>query len=808
MTFSPSSLTIAAAFLLVASVTSPPRAAVNALGSSSTTAVVSGTSTYCGIVAGEPTQRIECYQNNRLVSVEPNTSFEAISGGSTFFCGLLSGGSAVLCWDTTAASFPPKRIYYRETVKLIDLTVGDDHVCALEVNTSIARCWRGGRNGSKFPSPPEAWQFRAITCGIGYACGILKNNSRVVCWGNNAAGAEIQGQFGDLTMLTLVAGVSHACGLASNGTLVCKGNNDYGQLVVPFNSAFEFSGIALGANFSCAVRQTNGLVICWGGETNRFEYDSDLVESVSFETIVAGSDVVCGLITWNLTVACWGAGWSNMSSYNLGSDLPLGMIIPGPCAKTQCSMCGTYPNSDTLCHGSGTICRSCQVELPIALPLPPRESPPSQNLQPPSSPGRSLNRLSLAFMIVGSVGVFVGACTVIYCLWAGVCGYLGKKTNESVQVQQEVAEASLDTTANVDPSAQHLKSVSYKGQSSGSLNHNITGSCSSKRIEKTEVFSLSELVAATNGFSPENKIGSGSFGAVYMGKLADGRLVAIKRGKTYMRTKKVQEKENAFGSELVVLSRLNHKHLVGLVGFCQDEDERLLVYDYMSNGSLHDHLHNTEAIGASSTILNSWKSRIKVALDAARGIDYLHNYAVPPIIHRDIKSSNILLDSNWTARVSDFGLSLMGPESDQEYVSSKAVGTVGYIDPEYYVMNVLTTKSDVYGLGVVLLELLTGKRSVFRIEDGSGPIGLVEYVRPQMLAGELMMVLDRRAEPPKTNEARAVELVAHTAVRCVSLEGKERPNMAEVVSDLERAYSLCEESHGSFTNPTFSIYSE
>ncbi|KAK3441999.1 hypothetical protein EUGRSUZ_B02249 [Eucalyptus grandis] len=795
----PLTVAAAAAFLLLASIASPPRAAVNALGSSSTTAVVSGTSTFCGILAGEPTQRIECYQNNRLVSVEPNTSFEAISGGSTFFCGLLSGGSAVLCWDTTAGGFPPKRIYYSATVKLTDLTVGDDHVCALEVNTSIARCWRGEKNGSKFPSPPKAWQFRAITSGSGYACGILKNKSRVVCWGKNAAAAEIQGQFGDLTMSTLVAGASHACGLASNGTLVCKGNNDYGQLVVPFNSAFEFSGIAAGANFSCAVRQTNGLVICWGGETNRFEYDSDLVEGVSFETIVAGSNVICGLITWNLTMTCWGPGWSN----NLGSDLPLGMIIPGPCVKTQCSMCGTYPNSDTLCHGSGTICRSCQVALPIALPLSPSESPPSQNLQPSSRPGRPLNRLSLAFVIVGSVGVLVGACTVIYCLWAGVCGRFGKKMNDSAQVQQEVAEAS-----NVDPSAQHPRSVTFKGQSSGSLNCDIVGSCPSKRIDKTEVFSLSELVAATSSFSPENKIGSGSFGEVYFGKLTDGRLVAIKRGKTNMRRKKVQEKESAFGSELAVLSRLNHKHLVGLVGFCQDEDERLLVYDYMSNGSLHDHLHNTEAIGATSKILSSWKSRIKVALDAARGIEYLHNYAVPPIIHRDIKSSNILLDSNWTARVSDFGLSLIGPETDQEYVSSKAVGTLGYIDPEYYVMNVLTMKSDVYGLGVVLLELLTGKRSVFRIEDELAPIGLVEYVGPRVLAGELMTLLDRRAEPPTTNEARAVELVAHTAVRCVNLERKERPNMAEVIADLERAYSLCEESHSSFTNPTFFISSE
>lgn len=165
----------------------------------------------------------------------------------------------------------------------------------------------------------------------------------------------------------------------------------------------------------------------------------------------------------------------------------------------------------------------------------------------------------------------------------------------------------------------------------------------------------------------------------------------------------------------------------------------------MINGSLHDHLHVKN-----SRILNSWKIRIRIALDAARGIEYLHNYAVPPIIHRDIKTSNILLDSNFRATVSDFGLSLMGPQSDQEFMSIEAVGTVGYIDPEYYVTKVLTAKSDVYGLGVVLLELLTGKRAVFKNEEekeGVGPIEVVDYAGPSILTGGLERVLDRRVEP-------------------------------------------------------------
>ncbi|CAN1259333.1 Putative serine/threonine-protein kinase-like protein CCR3 [Linum perenne] len=190
--------------------------------------------------------------------------------------------------------------------------------------------------------------------------------------------------------------------------------------------------------------------------------------------------------------------------------------------------------------------------------------------------------------------------------------------------------------------------------------------------------------------------------------------------------------------------------------------------------------------------MNSWKMRIKVALDAARGIDYLHNYAVPPIIHRDIKSSNILLDENWVARVSDFG--------------TKAAGTVGYIDPEYYSLNVLTAKSDVYGLGVVLMELLTGKRAIFKGEDGT-PTSIVEYAAAKIAAGELWGILDGRVGAPDVNVAEAVELVGYTAMHCVSVEGKDRPTMSDIVVNLERALVLCDGSHGSISSGGISIVS-
>ncbi|XP_050235670.1 putative serine/threonine-protein kinase-like protein CCR3 [Mercurialis annua] len=777
---------------------------VHSLGSSSTIAATFATATVCGIVAGEPTQRIQCYRNGHLISVQPNVSFEAISAGFTFFCALRSGGFSVFCWETLSASnsssFHPRRIYNSNTVRLTDLAVGDDQVCAREVNSGEAKCWRGkDRGGSLFPLPGAAFKFTTLTSGSGFTCGILRNSNKVYCWGINDVGDEIWRQFGNFTMLNIVAGKSHACGLTSNGSLVCKGRNEGGELDVPFNSAFEFSGLALASDFSCAIGQSNGLVKCWGRGADKFLLNGNVSGEVPFELIVAGMDFMCGLSTRNLSMICWGQGWSQSHH---AFNLPLGMMIPGPCVQSSCTACGLYPNSELLCYGSGNICKSCRIELPFALPLPPTMPPPSQPL-PSSLPQ---NKYSLAFLVFGSVGSFAGFCTIIYCLY----NLLKMRSRNQNLVQPSATNAhetaTSVTTYGSTPATPSLKSFSARrygsrrlGSSSGTLGRQRSES-SSKHLEKTQDFLLAELVVATNNFSAQSKIGAGSFGSVYKGVLADGRLVAIKRGEKVKKMKKFQEKESAFESELALLSRLHHKHLVNLIGFCEEMDERLLVYEFMSNGSLHDHLHRNK-----SSILNSWRMRIKIALDAARGIEYLHNYAVPPIIHRDIKSSNILLDVNLTAKVSDFGLSLKGPETDREFMSAKAAGTVGYIDPEYYVMNVLTAKSDVYGLGVVMLELLTGKKAVFKKEEeGSGPIEVVEYAAPLIAAGKMQRVLDKRVSPAAIQEVEAVEIMAYTAVHCVNLEGKERPNIMEIVANLERAIGLCDGSPGRVSSSTYS----
>ncbi|KAA0057681.1 hypothetical protein IC582_023792 [Cucumis melo] len=799
-----SSPPLALAVLTLIAVVFPLFPAIQALGSASTLAVSYGSRTVCGIVAEQPTQRILCFRDGQTIFIEPHVSFSAVSGGRNIFCGIRSGGYTLLCWgfNSTNAAFTRRRLYYNPNVLLENLAVGDDQICATVVGAGNVTCWRDGNNArGEFSSV----QYDSISSGYGFSCGILKGNQSVRCWGRNSSIAtEIEDGFRNISMLSIVAGGFHVCGLNISGGLVCKGNNDFGQLDFPSNSSVEFSELALGERHSCGILVSNRSVICWGG----LGFSIDSIRETSFELISSGSDFVCGLTTSNFSVLCWGPGWSNNSSSP--SSLSLPKILPGPCVLLSSCSCGVYPLSQTLCSNSGNVCNRCLFTVPTPsspepLPSSPPQSPPGTT---PSSPPAALRKGLLAFGIVGSVGAFAGICTIIYCLWTGVC-FGNKKIHNSVQptITRAASSNGGTTTSNTNNSPPS-RSSTIRRQGSRIMRRQRSGT-SSKHADRAEEFTLAELAMATNDFSPENKIGEGSFGVVYRGKLYDGREVAIKRGETGQKTKKFQEKESAFDSELAFLSRLHHKHLVRLVGYCEEKDERLLVYEYMKNGALYNHLHDKNNIEKASSVVNSWKMRIKIALDAARGIEYLHNYAVPPIIHRDIKSSNILLDANWTARVSDFGLSLMSPGSDRDYRPTKAAGTVGYIDPEYYGLNVLTAKSDVYGLGVVLLELLTGKRAIFKDEEQGGtPVSVVDYAVPVIMAGELEKILDQRVGPPQINEAEAVELVAYTAMHCVHLEGKDRPTMTDIVANLERALNLCDDSHGSISSGGISIVSE
>ena len=217
-----------------------------------------------------------------------------------------------------------------------------------------------------------------------------------------------------------------------------------------------------------------------------------------------------------------------------------------------------------------------------------------------------------------------------------------------------------------------------------------------------KMFTSSELKVATNNYADNMKIGSGGFGVVYKGKLETGKLVAIKKE---IISRDGDNKD--FFNEVIILTQIRHKHIVKLLGCCLETKTPLLVFEYASNGTLADHLREV----VNKSYVMGWEERLNVAIQIAEALSYLHRAASPPILHRDVKSTNILLDDNWDAKVGDFGVSRLVPHGDQ-HVSTVVQGTLGYLDPEYFQTLQLTDKSDVYSMGVILVELITSLKPV------------------------------------------------------------------------------------------------
>ncbi|PNT63028.1 LOW QUALITY PROTEIN: hypothetical protein BRADI_4g10500v3 [Brachypodium distachyon] len=296
-----------------------------------------------------------------------------------------------------------------------------------------------------------------------------------------------------------------------------------------------------------------------------------------------------------------------------------------------------------------------------------------------------------------------------------------------------------------------------------------------------EEFTLAELVEATNNFACDAKLGSG--GSAMRGRLHDRREVAVKRYYNHWRNH----------TELAILSSLRHKHIIRLLGWCtvdkeykrllsfrrkEQEKEQLLILEYMENGTLSDHLHRHP----SSPVIVSWKMRINVLLGVVRAMEHLHCHAVPPVIHRDIKPSNILFDLSWVPRLSDFGVSVT---SDEE--PSSIAGTCGYLAPEYPYTGLATPAVDVYSLGVVILEVLTGKAAIFQGERDS-QMDLVCFALPVIEDGNYGELLDKRPVPePTLEQLNVLEHVAQTAACCVQMQWQDRPAISDIVASLEIA---------------------
>ncbi|XP_041003666.1 probable serine/threonine-protein kinase PBL26 [Juglans microcarpa x Juglans regia] len=341
---------------------------------------------------------------------------------------------------------------------------------------------------------------------------------------------------------------------------------------------------------------------------------------------------------------------------------------------------------------------------------------------------------------------------------------VSKKTNGRRKGDLPAADPPHPGPGNHNPKVAPVETTNKKDSDKEVQNNNIAA----------QTFNFRQLATATKNFRQECLIGEGGFGRVYKGQLdKTGLVVAVKQ-----LDRNGLQGNREFLVEVLMLSLLHHENLVNLIGYCADGEQRLLVYEYMPLGSLEDHLLDL-APGKKPL---DWFTRMKIALQAAKGLEYLHEKANPPVIYRDLKSSNILLDNDFNAKLSDFGLAKLGPVGDKSHVSSRIMGTYGYCAPEYQRTGQLTVKSDVYSFGVVFLELITGRR-VIDTTRCTEEQNLITWAQPVFKDPQRFPEL---ADPLLHGEfpLRALHQAVAVAAMCLQEEQAVRPLMTDVVTAL------------------------
>ncbi|KAM3411916.1 hypothetical protein ACQJBY_003536 [Aegilops geniculata] len=305
---------------------------------------------------------------------------------------------------------------------------------------------------------------------------------------------------------------------------------------------------------------------------------------------------------------------------------------------------------------------------------------------------------------------------------------------------------------------------------------------------ETRQFTYIEIERITNNL--RHVLGKGGFGYVYDGFLEDDTQVAVK-----IRSQSSNQGDKEFLAEVQILTRIHHKNLVSLIGFCKDGEHMALVYEFMSRGTLQEHIVG----GDHNTICLSWRQRLKIAVESAQGLEYLHKGCNPPLIHRDVKATNILLNTRFEAKIADFGLSKAFNHDNETQMSTNViVGTQGYMDPEYQTTGRPTTKSDVYSFGVVLLVLVTGKPPTLHNPQG---IGIIEWVQQRLAKGNIESVVDVRMHGD--HDVNSMWKAADIALKCTAQASSRRPNMTDVVLQLQECLKLEEDHAGGDANTSF-----
>ncbi|XP_020263635.1 serine/threonine-protein kinase-like protein CR4 isoform X2 [Asparagus officinalis] len=634
------------------------------------------------------------------------------------------------------------------------ISAGDNHLCGLRIDnkSSIIDCW--GYNMTA--SHQFGGRVSSISAGSGFNCGLFEHSLSAFCFGDETGSNVISLIPRGLSFRSISAGGFHVCGVLENLQVFCWGRSVGGNRDdvehVPMDPMLSVVG---GRFHSCGIKSVGPGVVCWG---LRLPNSLPPPKDSRVYGMAAGDYFTCGIVADKfLKPRCWGTGgpWS----------LPIA-VSPGVCTSSSCSP-GFFEFNheklgDRFCKPQGSrICLPCSTDC--------LEGTHQFNCSNCSSPecftycGSGKKSKTWRFSVPIFIGEIVFVVVLIFLVSLVACLYVRYKLRKCRCRGIQLKNGRGGTCSF------HKESVKIRPDNVEEL-----------KIQRARMFTYEELEKATGGFKEESQVGKGSFSCVFKGVLKDGTVVAVKRSIVVSSDMKKNSKE--FRTELDLLSRLNHAHLLNLLGYCEEGGERLLVYEFMAHGSLYQHLHGKDP---SLKEQLDWVRRVTIAVQAARGIEYLHGYACPPVIHRDIKSSNILIDEEHNARVSDFGLSLLGPTDSSSPLSELPAGTLGYLDPEYYRLHYLTTKSDVYSFGVLLLEILSGRKAIdMQFEEGN----IVEWAVPLIKAGNISAMLDPATKPP--SDVEALQKIAAIACKCVRMRGKDRPSMDKVTTALERALAL------------------
>ncbi|KAJ1424459.1 TNFR/NGFR cysteine-rich region [Sesbania bispinosa] len=762
---------------------------ISSLGSMSSIAVSYGDkgSVFCGLKS-DGSHTVTCYGLNSAIiyGTPAHFPFLGLTAGDGFVCGLLMSSRQPYCWGSSShieMGVPQPMV---KGAQYLEISAGDYHVCGLRKpltgkhrNTSFVDCWGYNMtNNYVFDG-----QIQSISAGSEFNCGLFSQNRTVFCWGDETSSQVINLIPQGMRFQKLSAGGYHVCGILEgvNSRAVCWGrsldmeeeisltHSGKGQGNVDLAPIDPMLSVVGGKFHACGIKSYDHGIICWGYS---LKASTPVPSGIKVFEIAAGNYFTCGILaSKSLEPVCWGVGFP--------SSLPLA-VSPRMCRPTSCPP-GYYEIDQDqykgLCKSPNShVCMPCSGVCPAEM------------YQKSGCSLKSDRLCEYNCSVCSSPECFSNCSSSSYSN--------GKKKEKfwSLQWPVVIAEIAFAVFLVSIVSLTAVMYVRYKLRDCecsvrGSKVKKLHGSSSLQKengkirpdmeefkIRRAQMFTYEELERATDGFKEESIVGRGSFSCVFKGVLKDGTDVAVKRA---IMSPNMQKNSKEFHTELDLLSRLNHAHLLNLLGYCEEGGERLLVYEYMAHGSLHQHLH-----GKSKALKEQldWVRRVTIAVQAARGIEYLHGYACPPVIHRDIKSSNILIDEEHNARVADFGLSLLGPADSSSPLAELPAGTLGYLDPEYYRLHYLTTKSDVYSFGVLLLEILSGRKAIdMQYEEGN----IVQWAVPLIKSGNIAAILDPVLKPPPDLEA--LKRIANVACKSVRMRGKDRPSMDKVTTALERA---------------------